>query len=295
MTRSGQYSKVVPSLGHGVGLQPEFYSTLLSEPAPPIDFLELDTDTFLQPSRRMWSVAQRVREQMPLTLHGLGLGLGNQRGPSPQYLQQLGVLIDHLAPALVSDHLCWTSYRGRCCHDPLPLPRTASTLARVVRHIERAQTRLKRRILVENVTSYVEFRENEMSEREFLSEVAQRADCWILLDVGSVYINAINHGYDPVRFVAGLPHDRVRQIHLAGHTRDEDGDNEPLLIDTRSGCVPEAVWQLYRTTLRHCPDTPTVVEWQHDVPSLQRLVVESTRARNLAVELATNSPERISA
>lgn len=293
MGHSGQYSRVISTLGHGITLQPEYYSDLAQRRIPQVDYMQLQTEQLLQLSGSAWLAAQAIRSQMPVALHGEGLGLGNTEGPSDNYLRELRALIERLEPALVSDHLCWTSYLGRHCHEALPLPRTASTLQRVVDNIRHTQDCLRRRIVIKNIASYVEFRDNELTEAEFICEISQQADCWILLDVGSVYINATNHGYDPTAFIQQLPAQRVQQVHLAAHTRDEHESTEPLLIDTRNGPVAEPVWALYRTAIEHCGDTPSVVDWSHDVPSLDRVLQESARARGISESLC--APELLQA
>lgn len=285
MSRSGQYSRVIAALGHGVTLQPEYYSLLAQRAAPRVDFMELPSDLFLHPSSLAWAAAEYIREQMPVSLHGEGLGLGNSEGPNDSYLRELRTLVEQLEPALVSDHLCWNSLDGKYCHNPLPLARTEKNLDRVVENILRTQDALKRRILVENIASYIELGKNEMSEAQFLTEVSQQADCWLLLDVGAVYINGTNHGYDPVQFIGSLPAYRVQQLHLACHERDEDTEAEPLLVETNGGPIPESVWSLYRTAIEYCGDTPSAVQWSDPVPSLARVLRQAARARNISREV----------
>jgi uncharacterized protein (UPF0276 family) len=179
----------------------------------------------------------------------------------------------------VSDHLCWGTLGGHRAHDLLPLPYTEESLAHVVSRVGQVQERLGRRIVLENPSSYVAFRASELPEWEFLNEVARRADCAILLDVNNVYVSGKNHGFDPARYIDELAHDRVAQIHLAGHT-----DRGAYLFDTHVGPVPAVVWDLYRRALRRMGAVATLVEWDGDVPSFDVVAAEADRARAIERE-----------
>jgi len=230
-------------------------------------------------------VLEKVRRDVPVVLHGVSLSIGSTDPLSESYLAQLADLARRTEPAWISDHLCWGSRGGRYAHDLWPLPYTEEARRHVVARVSRVQEVLGRRILLENVSSYVAFRSSEMPEWEFLAEVARRADCGILLDVNNVYVSARNHGFDPHAYLAGIPADRVGQIHLAGHS-----DKGRYLLDTHDHEVPAAVWDLYRETVRRLGAVSTLIEWDEHIPPLERLVEESRRAA--AIEAEVLAPPR---
>ncbi len=263
---------------HGIGLRPKHYGRLLEEP-PPVDFIEAVSENFMGRGGRPWAVLEKVRRDVPVALHGVSLSIGGTDPLSADYLRSLRDLIARVEPLLVSDHLCWGSHAGRYAHDLLPLPYTEEALRHVVARVIEVQEALGRSILLENVSSYVTFRGSTMSEWEFLSEVARQADCGILLDVNNVYVSARNHGFDPRDYLDGIPADRVRQIHLAGHV-----DHGTHLLDTHDHPVCDAVWALYCETARRVGGVPTLIEWDDRVPDLERLVAESRRAAAVEAE-----------
>lgn len=271
-------------LGHGIGLRTKHFAELLAAP-PPVDWLEAISENFMAPGGRPVAVLEKVRRDVPVVLHGVALSIGSTDPLSERYLDQLAALAERVEPAWISDHLCWGSHGGRYAHDLWPLPYTEEALRHVVARVERVQERLGRQVLLENVSSYVAFRASEMPEWEFLAEVARRADCGILLDVNNVYVSARNHGFDPWTYLAGVPADRIGQVHLAGHS-----DRGAYLLDTHDHEVPPAVWDLYRETVRRAGAVSTLVEWDDRVPPLERLVEESRRAR--AVEAEVLAPRR---
>ena len=295
MSVSGQYSRVISTLGHGVSLQPEFFGDFLAGARPEVDFMELSSDGYVHAGARAWAVAARVRQQVPVTLHGHGLSLGDVRGPRASYLDDLADIVDRLEPVLVSDHLCWSSDAGHFSQYPLPLPRTAATLKRVVRNVTRTQERLKRRILVENVTRYVEFSEDEMTEAEFLCELASAADCWLRLDVSAAYINGHNLGVNASQLIESLPSKRIQQLSLGGFSRFAEPGASALLIDSRAADIADPIWDLYRVTVRHASHTPTVVQREARLPPLQSVVAECARARRIASSLLSPDTSRLSA
>ena len=266
-------------LGHGIGLRPKHYGRLLSE-APPVDWVEAISENFLAPGGRPLAVLEKVRRDVPVVLHGVSLAVGSVDPLDERLLRGLRSLAERIQPAYVSDHLCWGRHGGRYAHDLLPLPYTEEALAHVVSRVRNVQDALGRQILLENVTSYVEYRDSSMTEWEFLAQVAQQADCGIVLDVNNVYVSARNHGFDPDAYLAGIPVDRVGQFHLAGHS-----DHGRYVLDTHDAPVVDAVWELYRSALRRFGRVPALIEWDDHIPGLERVVAESERARLVELEV----------
>lgn len=263
-------------LGHGIGLRTAHYRHVLEQGASGPDWFEVISENFFEPGGRPWAVLERVRQQAPVVLHGVSLGIGNVEPLAADYLSSLEALIQRVEPAWVSDHLCWGGYGGHYAHDLLPLPCSEEALAHVVERVARVQERLGRQILLENVSSYVAFRASTLPEWEFLAEVARRADCGILLDVNNVLVSAHNHGFCAEAYVDALPGDRIGQIHLAGHT-----DAGTHLFDSHVGPVPDAVWALYQRVLGRIGPVPTLVEWDEAVPSFEVVAGEARRAAAL--------------
>ena len=215
-----------------------------------------------------------------MVLHGVSLSLGSTDPLSESYLRALRALVDRVAPAWVSDHLCWTSVGGHYAHDLLPLPYTEEALTHVIDRVRTVQDRLGRQILIENVSSYLTFAHSAMPEWEFLAAVAEGADCGLLLDVNNVYVSAVNHGFDAERYVRALPVDRIGQIHLAGHSR-----HETHLLDTHDGQVSPPVWDLYRLAVRRCGRVSTLIEWDDRIPEWDVLCAAAERARAVEAEM----------
>jgi len=259
-------------LGHGVGLRAPHYGQWLAAP-PRLGFVEAVSENFFAPGGRPAAVLERVRRELPVALHGVALSIGSPDPLSGRTLDALAALVERVEPAIVSDHLCWGSLDGRHVHDLWPLPYTEEALGHVVERVRRVQDRLGRRILLENVSSYVTFHASSLTEWEFLAAVARQADCGILLDVNNVFVSARNHGFEPLEFLAGLPGDRVGQIHVAGHQ-----DHGAFLLDTHDAPVAEPVWALYRAAIRRLGPVPTLVERDDRIPPLEELVAESARA-----------------
>ena len=261
-----------PDLGHGVGLRPKHFGRLLGEP-PPVDWMEATSENFMAPGGRPLAVLERVRREVPVVLHGVSLSIGSTNPLNERYLTELRSLADRIEPALVSDHLCWGSHGGRYAHDLWPLPYTEEALAHVVLRVQRVQERLGRQIALENVSSYVAYRDSTMTEWEFLAQVAERGDCGILLDVNNVFVSARNHRFDPADYLNGIPRDRVVQFHLAGHS-----DKGTYLFDSHDGQVAGAVWYLYRQAVQRFGRVPTLIEWDDRIPELEELVAQSRQA-----------------
>jgi uncharacterized protein len=268
----------VPYLGHGIGLRPKHYPQLWDGTAR-VDWFEVISENYMVAGGRPLAALERARGLAPVVLHGVSLSLGSTDPLDEPYLTALRALITRCEPAWISDHLCWSSVGGHYAHDLLPLPYTEEALAHVVRRVVAVQERLGRRILVENVSSYLTYAHSTLSEWEFLGALAERADCGLLLDVNNVYVSAANHGFDAGAYLAGLPADRVGQIHLAGHT-----DLGAYLFDTHDGPVIEPVWELYRQAVRRFGRVSTLVEWDDRIPALDVVCAEAERARAAEAE-----------
>jgi len=262
--------------GFGLGLRPVHYHSLLEE-SHDIDWLEIVSENYLVPGGQPLDFLERIRAQFPVVMHGVSLSIGSTDPLDRRYLAGLKELARRIEPAWISDHLCWTGVDGRNVHDLLPLPYTEEALALVVARLGEVQDFLGRQVLLENVSSYLSYRDSQMSEWAFLSEVARRADCAILLDVNNIHVSAVNHGFDPLEYLRAMPKERVRQFHLAGHS-DMDGH----LIDTHDHPIAPAVWALYREAVEHFGPVPTMIERDDNIPELAELVAELDVARAVA-------------
>jgi uncharacterized protein len=273
-------------LGHGNGLRPKHYPRILD--GQRADWFEVISENFMIPGGRPLAVLERVRADTPVVLHGVSLSIGSTDPLNLAYLDDLARLIARIGPAWVSDHLCWGSHGRRYAHDLLPLPYTEEAIDHVVGRVRQVQDRLGRRILLENVSSYVAFRHSTMPEWAFISAIAERADCGILLDVNNVFVSAVNHGFRAEDYLAGLPADRIGQIHLAGHS-----DHGTHLLDTHDAPVRGEVWDLYRDAVRRFGALPTLVEWDDHVPPIEDVLAEAERARAAEAQvLGTSSHGR---
>ncbi|GAC1620363.1 MAG: DUF692 domain-containing protein [Nevskia sp.] len=267
---------LLPPLGFGLGLRVQHYEEILqSDPA--IDWLEILSENYLIPGGRPLHYLGRFRDRYPLVMHGVSLSIGSTDALDRGYLKQLKSLADFVQPAWVSDHLCWTGAAGSNLHDLMPLPYTEEAIRHVADRVRQVQDALGRRLLLENVSSYVAYRHSTMPEWEFLAAVAAAADCLILLDINNVYVSGHNHGFDPRRYLDRMPLDRVQQFHLAGH--DHQG---ALIIDTHDAPVPEPVWALYEHAVRRFGAVSTMIERDDRIPPLAELLAELDRARAIA-------------
>lgn len=262
-----------PRLGYGLGLRPPHYHDVL-EGSPAVDWWEVISENFMVAGGNPRRVLREVRERWPVVLHGVSLSIGSVDALDDEYLARLATLIREVQPAIVSDHLSWSRLGGLSAHDLWPVPYTEEALAHVVARVAQVQERLGRRILLENPSSYVTFGASELSEAEFLAEVARRADCGILLDVNNVYVSCENHGWDADAYLAAIPPGRVGQIHLAGHS-----DHGTHLIDTHDQPVCDAVWTLYGKAATRFGAVATMIERDDHIPPLVELIAELDRAR----------------
>ena len=259
--------------GAGIGLRGPHFDAFL-DGRPDIAWLEVHSENFFGAGGFDLHVLDHVRARYPMSLHGVGLSIGSADGLRAAHIDKLARLVDRVQPALVSEHLCWGAFGDRHFNDLLPMPFTEEALATVGDRVDEVQTRLRRTILIENVSSYVQWRDSVMSESDFLAALVSRAGCGLLLDVNNVYVNACNHGFDAVAAIDAIPLGSVHEIHLAGHLVSGD-----VLIDDHGSTVAPAVWALYEHTLRRFGAVPTLIEWDTDVPPLGTLLGEATKAQ----------------
>lgn len=272
-------SKTAPSPGFGLGLRPEHYGEFLGQPQP-VDWLEIISENYMVPGGKPLAMLDAIRADYPVVMHGVSLSIGSAEPLDMGYLRDLKALAERVEPLWISDHLCWTGINAHNTHDLLPLPYDAPALDCVVDNIGRVQDYLGRRILIENPSSYVTFRSSDRSEWDFLAEMAARADCLLLLDVNNIYVSARNHGFDPQDYLAGVPADRIQQIHLAGHS-----DMGDYVIDTHDADVCDAVWDLYGDAVRMFGPVATMIERDDHIPPLADVIAELDRARALAAQV----------
>jgi uncharacterized protein len=270
----------------GLGARTEHYTDLVRAadehwPKRP-QWLECITENFMVPGGAPLHHLEQLRERYPLVLHGVSLNLGSTSPLRTDYLDALAALIDRVQPAWVSDHLCWTGTAHGQLHDLMPLPYTRSALDHLRARIDAVQNHIRRPLVIENVSSYVQFSADEMGEAEFIATLVRETGCGLLLDVNNVYVSSINHGFDAMAYINALPAERVVQLHLAGHSVGDDG----LLIDTHDAPVCDAVWALYAHTLRRLGPRPTMIERDDHIPALPVLLTELALARGIAEAVA---------
>jgi uncharacterized protein (UPF0276 family) len=276
----------------GVGFKAEHFDAILDS-RPELGFFEVHAENYMgaggPPHRRL----EAIRERYPLSLHGVGLSLGSPGPIDRAHLARLARVAERYQPALVSEHLAWSTHDGAFFNDLLPLPYTDETLALICEHIDIVQSALGRTILLENPSTYVAFAETMIDETEFLSEVARRAGCGLLLDVNNIFVRAANHGFDPWSYLARFPFAAVGEIHLAGCTNDFDDAGLPLLIDTHDSPVRQPVWALYAEAIRRLGPTPTLIEWDNDLPAWTILLAEACRAERAIAAAGVPKEERV--
>jgi uncharacterized protein len=277
---SSQPNPIAPFSGFGLGLRRTHYEDFLGGDVP-VDFVEVISENYMIDGGRQMRILEEVRSQLPVIIHGVSMSIGSARGLDEDYLAKLKQLEQRIDPLWVSDHLCWTRTSAHNSHDLLPMPLTEEALQAVCRNIDHAQNTLGRAMLFENPSSYLTFPEDEMTEWEFLTEMTKRTGCYLLLDVNNIYVSSKNHGFSAEEFLAGLPLDRVRQIHLAGH--DPATPERDIIIDTHDREVIEPVWELYAKALSMLPQLPAVmIERDDHIPPLPELLSELDRAREIS-------------
>jgi uncharacterized protein (UPF0276 family) len=266
----------------GIGLRAQHHLRVLSD-SPAVAWFEAHTENYFADGGAQVSVLTRIRADYPLSLHGVGLSLGSADPLDTLHLERVRRAVNRFEPALLSEHLSWSSVDGRFANDLLPLPYTDEALRHVSSRIAQAQDYLGRRILLENVSSYLQFECSRMPEWEFLNAVAAESGCGILLDLNNIYVAARNLGFEAQRYLDAVDRGVVGEIHLAGHSSVEF-EGQELLIDTHGTPVCDAVWNLYRAALRRFDDVPTLIEWDTDIPALEVLMAEAAKADQLRAE-----------
>ena len=268
----------LPALGFGLGLRTEHYNAIL-ESKPNVDWFEVLSENYMIPGGKPLHYLDRIRENYPVVMHGVSLSIGSTTPFDADYLRDLKKLADRIQPAWISDHLCWTGVHGQNIHDLLPLPYTEETAKHVAERVGIVQDYLGRRILLENVSSYASYVDSAMTEWEFITEIAEKADCLLLLDVNNIYVSSYNHQFDAKAFIDGVPKNRVQQIHLAGHQNNGD-----YIIDTHDAPVIDPVWDLYEYAISRFGAISTMIERDDNIPELEVLVEELQIARDIAAK-----------
>ena len=271
-----------PSLGFGLGLRTEHYHPILDSKLSEslkVDWFEVLSENYMVPGGKPLYFLDKIRENYPVVMHGVSLSIGSTTPLDADYLRDLRKLADRIQPAWVSDHLCWTGVHGQNMHDLLPLPYTEETAKHVAERVGIVQDYLGRRILLENVSSYASYIDSTMTEWEFIAQVAEQADCLLLLDVNNIYVSSYNHQFDAKAFIDGVPANRIQQIHLAGHHNHGD-----YIIDTHDAPVIDPVWDLYEYAISRFGAVSTMIERDDHIPELAVLVEELQIARDIAAK-----------
>ncbi|GBF39265.1 MNIO family bufferin maturase [Leptospira johnsonii] len=266
----------------GVGLRKEHYPYLRKGEPVRISWFEAITENYMDTQGRPLEMLEFIRRNFPVALHGVSLSILGGSFPDKQYLERWKELIQRIDPFLVSDHLCWTEQSGNYLHDLLPFPFTKEFLKFAIERTEQVQEILGRRILLENVSTYLSFPQNEMTEWEFISELSKKSGCGILLDINNIYVNSINHGFSAIEYLRSIPWENVGQIHLAGHT-----DTGEFLFDTHSKPVSKEVWELFSSFSDKIQAIPVLLEWDEDIPSFPEMEEEALKAKSIIGSLIT--------
>jgi len=262
----------------GTSLKPEHLERILDE-VPQRGFFEVHAENYMGAGGPPHAALTRVRQDYPVSLHGVCMSIGGPQPLDKVHLGRFKALVDRYEPALVSEHLAWSTHQSTFFNDLLPLPYTEATLARVADHIDEVQEAIGRPILLENPSTYVLFPESTMSETDFIRAIVRRTGCGLLLDVNNVFVSATNHGYSALGYLADYPLEHVGEIHLAGHAEQTDDEGELLLIDSHDGPVADAVWKLFDLVISRRGATPTLIEWDSDIPDWPILKAEATAAQ----------------
>lgn len=277
----------------GIGLKAQHVREIL-DTGTDLGFFEVHAENYMVDGGPFPAHLERIRERYALSIHGVGLSIGGESPLDAAHLDRLAALLDRFQPQSFSEHLAWSSHGGAYYSDLLPLAYDRATLQRVCDHVDQAQQRLGRRLLLENPSTYVEFERSTMDEATFLHEVVQRSGCGLLLDVNNAYVSTVNHGRDALDFIAALPLAAVGEIHLAGYAEDVDAAGARLLIDSHGAAVDPAVWALYEAVLDLAGARPTLIVRDHDIPSLAALCAEAGRAER-ALAAACGVDRRVAA
>lgn len=269
----------------GVGLKPAYYQRIL-EDRPEVGFFEVHAENYMGEGGPPHRYLSEIRARYELSLHGVGLSIGADRPLDREHLRRLASLVHRYQPALVSEHLAWSSHGAAFLNDLLPVPYTAETLGLVCEHIGEVQEALGRQLLLENPSTYVAFAESDWSETDFIAEVVRRSGCALLLDVNNVHVSSTNQGWDPRRYLDAFPLTAVREIHLAGHATDADAAGRTLLIDSHDREVCDTVWGLYARVIADLGPIPTLIEWDQRLPAWETLHGQALRAEALMRDCA---------
>ena len=274
-----KYSKL-PYLGFGLGLRKEHYTDII-DTRPQVDWFEVLTENYLVPGGKPLYYLDKIHQHYPMVMHGVSLSIGSSDPLKMDYLKQVKELANRIDAHWISDHLCWTGLNGTNAHDLLPLPYTEEAVDHVANRIQQVQDFLGRQILMENVSSYITYKQSgEVSEWEFFTEVCERADCLMLLDINNIYVSAINHEFDPIDYLNNVPIERVQQYHLAGHS-----DYTNYIIDTHDHAIVDSVWQLYKKAVARFGEVSTMIERDDNIPPLSDVLDELEQARQIAAEI----------
>ncbi len=271
--------------GTGVGYKPQHYTDILAAPGP-VEWLEVHAENYMGDGGRPLAQLRHLSEKFAISVHGVGLSIGGESALDPEHLARLKHLVGWLNPASFSEHLAWSTHDSHFLNDLLPLPYTEATLARVAAHIDQVQNELGRQMLLENPSNYLAFQESDMAEVDFLSELATRTGCGLLLDVNNVFVSATNQQTDPLSYIDAFPLAHVGEIHLGGHDEDADDHGAPLLIDSHGAAVVDPVWSLFEHTMRRAGPKPVLIEWDTDVPAWPTLAAEAERAQGIMARVA---------
>lgn len=272
-----------PFLGFGLGLRTEHYTDIL-ENAPvdgwPIDWFEVVSENFMVPGGNPLKILDQIKEQYPVVMHGVSMSIASTQPLDMDYLGRLKKLASHVQPKWISDHLCWTGVHGVNLHDLLPFPYTRQSLDHIAERVNRVQDFLDHSLALENVSSYVSFKQSDMSEWDFIAELSKRTGCWLLLDVNNVFVSSYNHEFDAVEFINGIPADKVVQFHMAGHS-----DHETYIVDTHDAPVRDEVWELYKICQQRFGPVSTIIERDDNIPPLVELMPELEKIRSIGYEI----------
>jgi uncharacterized protein (UPF0276 family) len=273
------------NLGIGIGLRVPHYRHILSK-KPVVDWFEIISENYMCDGGRPLEVLDQILEQYKVVQHGVSMYVGSAGRLDREHLKRLKTLVKRTRTPFLSDHLCWGSVDGTYSHDLLPMPYTFEAAKLTARHVREARDFLEVPVCVENVSSYAEFHQSEMTEWEFLSEVVERADCGILLDVNNIYVSSKNHNFDPYDYLNNVPHHRVGQIHIAGHSKFEK-----YILDTHDHPVLDPVWKMYAHATRLCGPTNTLLEWDAHIPSFEEVHREALKAKKFIAQVLRESIE----
>ncbi|MGH6924732.1 MAG: MNIO family bufferin maturase [Propylenella sp.] len=264
----------------GASFKPQHLEAIIADPDA-VGFFEVHAENYMGAGGPPHAALTRIRERFRISLHGVCMSIGGLAPLSPNHLARFASLVERYEPAMISEHLAWSTHDDVFYNDLLPLPYTNETLTRVVAHIDEVQTAIGRNLLLENPSTYLLFEESTWSETDFLREIARRAGCGLLLDVNNVFVSATNHGFAAADYLADFPLERVGEIHLAGHSQQEDDEGAPLLIDSHDRAVADPVWSLYEAVIDRCGAVPTLIEWDSELPEWPVLKREAQAAQKI--------------